>query len=210
MTIADGKRSEFSEYVRFVDSVAGTDVLDLRDDIFGQVLVVVREVERVFDRKAASDVEAVQIGANGLQFAVDVHALRQLVPVVGRVLDTGIDEEVQHFELELLVFLDLGFVEVDDVVVADPQARGVELEFGLLLAGDPDTDFAFFGNGIVVEVDLLLVVDHGDRVFESVVDQLGDVFYVLRAFEAVADDVAVFVDHAAVVQGVDDVNVVSG
>lgn len=50
---------------------------------------------------------------------------------------------MQHFELELLVFLDLGFVEVDDVVVADPQARGVELEFGLLLAGDPDTDFAF-------------------------------------------------------------------
>ena len=196
--------------MRFVDSVAGTDVLDLRDDLFGQVLVIVREVERVFDRKAASDVEAVQIGANGLQFAVDVQALRQFVPVVGRVLDTGIDEEVQHFELELLVFLDLGFVEVDDVVVADPQARGVELEFGLLLAGDPDTDFAFFGNGIVVEVDLLLVVDHGDRVFESVVDQLGDVFDVLRAFEAVADDVAVFVDHAAVVQGVDDVNVVSG
>ena len=57
-------------------------------------------------------------------------AFRQFVPVVGRVLDTGIDEEVQHFELELLVFLDLGFVEVDDVVVADPQARGVELEFG--------------------------------------------------------------------------------
>ena len=196
--------------MRFVDSVAGTDVLDLRDDLFGQVLVVVREVERVFDRKAASDVEAVQIGANGLQFAVDVQALRQFVPVVGRVLDTGIDEEVQHFELELLVFLDLGFVEVDDVVVADAQTRGIELELGFLLAGDPDTDFAFFGNGIVVEVDLLLVVDHGDRVFESVVDQLGDVFYVLRAFEAVADDVAVFVDHAAVVQGVDDVNVVSG
>ena len=47
-------------------------------------------------------------------------------------------------------------------------------------------------------------------VFESVVDQLGDVFDVLRAFEAVADDIAVLVDHAAVVQGVDDVNVVSG
>ena len=78
------------------------------------------------------------------------------------------------------------------------------------LAGDPDADFAFLGNGIVVEVDLLLVVDHGDRVFESVVDQLGDVFDVLRAFEAVADDIAVLVDHAAVVQGVDDVNVVSG
>ena len=185
------------------------DVLDLGDDLFGQVLVVVREVERVFDRKAASDVEAVQIGANGLQFAVDVQAFRQFVPVVGRVLDTGIDEEVQHFELELLVFLDLGFVEVDDVVVADPQARGVELEFGLLLAGDPDTDFAFFGNGIVVEVDLFLVVDHGDRVFEPVVDQLGDIFDVLRTFEAVADDIAVLVDHAAVVQGVDDVNVVS-
>lgn len=68
----------------------------------------------------------------------------------------------------------------------------------------------FFGNGIVVEVDLFLVVDHGDRVFEPVVDQLGDIFDVLRTFEAVADDIAVLVDHAAVVQGVDDVNVVSG
>ena len=31
----------------------------------------------------------------------------------------------------------------------------------------------------------------------------------MRTFEAVADDIAVLVDHAAVVQGVDDVNVVS-
>ena len=119
-------------------------------------------------------------GANGLQFAVDVQAFRQFVPVVGRVLDTGIDEEVQHFELELLVFLDLGFVEVDDVVVADPQARGVELEFGLSSLAIRIPILHFFGNGIVVEVDLFLVVDHGDRVFEPVVDQLGDIFDVLR------------------------------
>ena len=43
---------------------------------------------------------------------------------------------------------------------------------------------------------------------EAVVDELGDVLHVLRAFETVADDVAVLVDDAAVVEGVDDMDVV--
>ena len=55
---------------------------------------------------------------------------------------------------------------------------------------------------------LLLVVDHGDGVFESVVDQLRDILHVLRTFETVADDVTVLVDDPAVVEGVDDVDVV--
>ena len=57
-------------------------------------------------------------------------------------------------------------------------------------------------------VDLLLVVQYGDRVGEALVDQLRDVLDILRALEAVADDVAVLVDDAAVVERVDDVDVV--
>jgi len=51
-------------------------------------------------------------------------------------------------------------------------------------------------------------VQHRNCVDEPVFDQLGDVFDILRTFESVADDVAVFVDDAAVVECVDDVDVV--
>ena len=200
--------AELGEDVRFFGVVALADVLDLGDDLFGQVLVVVLEVERVLDRESAADVEAVQFGADGLQLAVDVDALRQLVPVVGRVLDAGIDEEVQHLELELLAVLEFGLVEVDDVVVADTQTRGVELELGFLLAGDADADFAFLGERILEQLQLLLVVEHRNGVHEAVVDQLGDVLHILRPLETVADDVAVLVDDSAVVERVDDMNVV--
>ncbi len=115
---------------------------------------------------------------------------------------------MEHLELEFLALADLGLVEIDDVVVADAEARGVEIEFGLLLAGDADPHLALFGHGGVEQVDLLLVVDHGNRVLEAVVEQLGDVLDVLRTLESVADDVAVLVEDAAVVEGVDDVDVV--
>ena len=45
--------------------------------------------------------------------------------------------------------LELGLVEVEDVVVADTQPRGVELELGFLLAGDADADLAFLGEGVL-------------------------------------------------------------
>lgn len=197
---ADGERTEFGEDIGLLHPVAMTDALDLGDDLFGEVLVVILEVERVLDRESAADVKAVQLGADGLQFAVDVHALRQLVPVVSGVLDAGVDEEVKHLELELLAPLDLLLVEIQNVVVADTEARGVEFELGFLLAGDSQADLAGFGEGVFEEVDLLLVVHHGDRIDESVVDQLGDILHVLRAFEAVADDVDVLVDQSAVVE----------
>ena len=205
---AYGERPELGEDVGFLRVVAVADVLDLGDDLLGQVFVVVLEVERVLDGEPAADVEAVQLGADGFEFAVDVHALRQLVPVVGRVLDARVDEEMQHLELELLAVLELGLVEVDDVVVADTQPRGVELELGFLLAGDADADLAFLGEGVLEQVELLLVVQHGDRVDEAVVHQLGDVLHVLRALEPVADDVTVFVDDAAVVERIDYMYVV--
>ena len=115
---------------------------------------------------------------------------------------------MQHLELELLAVLELGLVELHDVVVADSQPRSVEFEFGFLLAGDADADLALLGEGVLEQVQFLLVVQDGNRVGESVVHQLSDVLHILRTLESVADDVAVLVYDAAVVEGVDDVDVV--
>ena len=110
--------------------------------------------------------------------------------------------------MELLAVLEFSLVEVDDVVVADAQTRGIELELGFLLAGDADADLAFLGERILEQLQLLLVVEHRNGVHEAVVDQLGDVLHILRPLETVADDVAVLVDDSAVVERVDDMNVV--
>ena len=199
-----GKKGELTAVLKGMKEVAPED----RPKI-GQLVNEAREeIERVLDGKSAADIEAVELRADGLELAVDVHTLGQLVPIISRILDARIDEEMEHLELELLVLVNLGLVEVYDVVVADTQARGVEVEFGLLLAGDADADLALGGEGPVEEVDLLLVVDYRNRVLEAVLEQLGDILHVLRTLEAVADDVAVLVDHAAVVEGVDDVDVV--
>lgn len=149
-----------------------------------------------------------ELGTDGLQLAIYVDALGQLVPVVRRVLDSGIDEEVQHLELELLVLLYLGLVEVDDFIVADTQARRIEVELRFLLARYAYADLAFLGEYVLVEVEFLLVVNDGNSVLEAVVYKLGDVLHILRTLESVADDITVLVDDSAVIQRVDDVNVV--
>ena len=142
------------------------------------------------------------------EFAVDIQAFYQFVPVVGRVLDARIDEKMEHLQFELLVVLYLAFVVIHYVVVTDTKTRGVEVKLGFLLRGDPDADLAFVVEYVGEQVDLFLVVQNGDRVFEAVVDQSGDVFHILGTFESVADDITVLVDDAAVVQGVYDVDVV--
>lgn len=104
--LAHGKGSELGEDVGLFDVVALADVFDLGDDLLGQVLVIVVEVERVLYGECAADVEAVQFRTDLLQLAVEIHALRKFIPIVGRIADAGIDEEMQHLELKLLVVLD--------------------------------------------------------------------------------------------------------
>ena len=206
---AHGKRSEFGKNVRFGDSGLFAEVLDLGYDLFGHILVIVIERERVFDRKAAADIQRIEFGADLLQFVIDTEALVQLVPVIGCIFDAGVDEKVQHLQLELLVRFDPGLVELDDVVVADAEPRGVEIEFRLLFGCDADTDLARFVDCVVEQVQFAFVVENRNGVLEAVVDQRRYIFDILRPFEPVADDVDIFVDNPAVVQCVDDVDVVS-
>ena len=207
-TFTYGKRAELGEDVGLGHAIFVARVLDLRHDLFGQIFVFVLEVERVLDREATADIQAIQIGANLLQLAVDADTLAQLIPIVGRILDTCIDEEVEHFELELLVVFDLLLVEIDDVVVANTQTRGIEVELRLLLRCNADTHLAALFDYVGEQVDLLLVVDHGNRVDESRIDQRSDVLDILRTLEAVTNDVAILVDHAAIVQSLNDMDIV--
>ena len=105
-TFANGERTKLGEDVGLGHAVFVARVLDLCNDLLGQVLVVVLEVERILDRETAADVQTIQIGAHLLQFAINADTLAQLIPIVRRILDTGIDKEVQHFELELLIVLE--------------------------------------------------------------------------------------------------------
>ena len=206
--LADGKRSELGEDVRLVDSGLIAYVLDLGDDLLGNVLVVVVESERVLDRETASDIQRVELRADFLQLAINVQTLAQLIPVVRGILDSGIDEKVQHLEPEFLVPLDFRTIILDDIVITDTQPRRIEIELRLLLRGDPDTDFAPGIDRRVEQLELLLIIDDRNRILKAAVDQRGDVFDILRTLESVAYDVNALIDHAAVVQRIDDMDIV--
>ena len=184
--LADGKRSELGEDVRLVDSGLIAYVLDLGDDLLGNVLVVVVESERVLDRETASDIQRVELRADFLQLAINVQTLAQLIPVVRGILDSGIDEKVQHLEPEFLVPLDFRTIILDDIVITDTQSRRIEIELRLLLRGDPDTDFAPGIDRRVEQLELLLIIDDRNRILKAAVDQRGDVFDILRTLESVA------------------------
>ena len=58
-------------------------------------------------------------------------------------MDAGINEEMEHLQLELRVVFDFVPIEGDDVIVTDAQSGSIELEARLLLRSDADSDFAF-------------------------------------------------------------------
>ena len=115
---------------------------------------------------------------------------------------------MQHLEPEFLVPLDFRTIILDDIVITDTQSRRIEIELRLLLRGDPDTDFAPGIDRRVEQLELLLIIDDRNRILKAAVDQRGDVFDILRTLESVAYDVNALIDHAAVVQRIDDMDIV--
>lgn len=115
---------------------------------------------------------------------------------------------MQHLEPEFLVPLDFRTIILDDIVITDTQPRRIEIELRLLLRGDPDTDFAPGIDRRVEQLELLLIIDDRNRILKAAVDQRGDVFDILRTLESVAYDVNALIDHAAVVQRIDDMDIV--
>src|SRR5690606_3140488 len=189
--LPDGKTPEFGEDVRDVHPGFGTGLVDLVDDLIHDIVVIVIEGQGILDGKAPADVQAVQGGAHLFQVDVHLEAFQKLVPIIGGVPDAGIDEKMQHFQLHLGVVPDGLVIEGHDVLVPDAQAGGIELEFGLLLRGDPDAYLEVPIDGLAQEIDLFVIVDDRHAVPVAAVDQPGNVLYVLVPFEAVAYHIGV-------------------
>ena len=101
--LTHGERTKFGEYIRLFYALFVTYIFYLSEYLFSHIVIIVLKAERVLYRETTPNVQRIQVGANLLQFAIYVYTLLQLVPIVSRVFYAGIDEKVQHFELELWI-----------------------------------------------------------------------------------------------------------
>ncbi len=205
--LGHGEAAELAVDVRFLHVVLVADVLDAGHDLAHHVVEIELEAQAVLHGQAAADVQGVEGGAELLQVAVHVHALAQFVPVVGAVADARVDEEVHELELELALLAHVAHVEGDDVLVADAQAAGVELELGGLLGGDADADVAVAVDHLVQLLQLGHVVDDRHHL-HPLVGQAADAADVAVVLEAVAQDGGVGGQLAALHEQFDHLQVV--
>ena len=190
--------AKLGEDVRLFDALCLTNLLDLRDDFLGHVLVVVGVGQAVLDGESAPDVQGVKGRANLLKLDVHAHRLIELIPVVGRVVDTRVDKEVKHLQLHVGDVLDVVLVHRNHFFVANPQSRRVEFELGLFFGCDA---YAYFDRMRVLwidlfheQVELFAVVHNRNHVGPTIVDHPCNVLGVLRPLVAVAHDELVFGD----------------
>ena len=116
----------------------------------------------------------------------------------------GVHEEVQHPHLEARVVLEPLLVEGDDLVLPHSQPAGVVARLRRLFRRHPDPELRRHFELVLVEAQLLLVVEDGDDVLESVVEEIHDVLLVLEVLEAVAEDDDVLLQVPRLLQGLDD------
>ena len=121
---------------------------------------------------------------------------------------------MEHLETELRVGFHLPLIERDDVVVADSEARSVEVELGFLFRSDADAEVHLFSVGDVLQggvkgMELVFVVEDGDDILESLVVEVDDVFDVDVFLESVTNDHFLLVNQPLGVEFLDEVDVES-
>lgn len=72
---AHGKRAEFGEQVGLGNVLLGAEFLDLGHDLLDHVLIIILEIEAVFERKPTPMFRSVQGGANLLEPEINIQAL---------------------------------------------------------------------------------------------------------------------------------------
>ncbi len=125
------------------------------------VRVVVVEGEAVFGRQAAADVERRQGRANLSELHVQVKRLVQFVPVVRRVTDARVHEEVEHAKRQMGMRLDGVLVQRQNAVVPQAQTRRVERKFGFLFSGNANPHVHGLGGARTQAVPFVQIVDDG-------------------------------------------------
>ena len=95
---AYGIASEFRKNVGHRHVVLVADPFDIFDDLLDHVLIVEVEGQRCLNGKASTDVDGVQRVADLAEFAILENETAQLAPVIGSVLNAGIDKEMEHLQ----------------------------------------------------------------------------------------------------------------
>ena len=205
--LAYGEAAEFGEDVRLGNPAGIAHGLYLQQDFLSHILIVEIHRQGILDREAATDVQGIELRTYQFEVAVNVHALGQFVPVVCCVADTGIDEEMEHLQMELAALADDVLIERHDVAVADSQSGGIELEIRLLFRRYPDTYVYRDVHERIQILKLVHVVENRDDVLPSRIGEIRYVLYVGRFLETVADDIQIPVDRPLVFEGFDEVQV---
>ena len=163
----------------------------------------------MFHRKATTDIERIERRALFAQLAIDSQAFLQLVPIVEAVLNSVVNKEVKHLQLEEFLFLDDVAVVVHDLAMADSQTGGVIVGLRFFARGDTDSDVAFLLHQRDEVVQFVHVVQHRQTI-EPIIDQLRDQLHIQFALVTVVNDVGVLRDLAILKQVPNDVNVERG
>ena len=102
--------------VRHFDLSLFTSFFDVPHDLIDHELIVIFKSEGVLDGKSATDIDGVKLWTDFLQLAIEVHHLIEFRPIVDVVLDTLVQEDVQHLQLELIfISFDVINIELEDI-----------------------------------------------------------------------------------------------
>src|SRR5690606_1845334 len=205
-----GVASEFGEDIRNGYIVLVADPFDVLNDLLDLVFVVVLEGERRLDGKSAADVDRIERVADLFQFTVLEDEAAEFTPVICRIVDTGVDKEVQHPEFRLLAGGNSLLVKRSDVAVTDAEARRVKFELRFFVRCYADAYFVTALDVAFIDVELPHLVEDRDTVMKSFVEKFRDILRIQRHLETVAEDVCILCHESLLHQAADDAYVERG
>ena len=201
--------AELGEDVRHGHVVSFAGLFYITYDLVDHELVIIFKAKGVLDGEPTADIDGIQLGADLFELTVQVDDLVQLAPIVDIVLDALIEKDVQHLQLEaVFVPLDLVHIELEYIPGPESKPGGVKREGRLFFCRHPDAQFERDFHGAFVLLQFVLIVQNGDDVPETAIQQGSDAAGIGFLFEPVADDKSILRDLLALVQLLDDIDIV--
>ena len=93
---------------------------------------------------------------------------------------------MQHFQFHLWVVGYFFFVVGDYVVVTNSEPRGIKVKFRFFFRSNTDAHFEFLVEIRHQQIELKDIVQNGNHIVETDVDQVLDILHIHRALESVA------------------------
>src|SRR5690606_38526955 len=135
----------------------------------------------ILERHAAADVQGVQIRVDLLEFAIERHVFLQFVPVVRRIGDARINEEMEQLNTESRIRSYLVVVKIEDVLQTSSQTASIARSVRLLSRSNPYAEVTRFLelHLFIVNIERFLIVQHRYNVLITIMQHINDVLLVL-------------------------------